>query len=123
MAGLVIVLVLVAVVIAWFTINALREKVQEREQVDEVLHDREMPTLEYSVPTGQDPVVILAALERAGYTATADPNHAHQRVFIACPDGVERHRAHVRSVIESANVTTPQHGVPMQNEVRFRDEQ
>src|SRR3954447_10303685 len=122
MAGLAIVLVLSLVVIAWVAFAAFRGKVREREQVDEELHDERVPTLEYAVPTGQDPVVILTALEREGYTATVDATHPQQVVLIACPGGVDRQRAHVRAVIESASVTTPQDGVPLEQDVRFLDE-
>lgn len=98
----------------------LREQSIERDRIDKQLHDAHTAKLEYSVPTGQDPVVILAALEHAGYTASVDPHHAHQVVLVACPHGVESERTRVRSLIASASVTTPEDGVPL--EVRFRDE-
>lgn len=122
MLGVLILTVLVIVALAGIVLYVVREQVAERERVARELHDDRTPTLEYFVPTGQDPVVILTALERADYRATVDPNHAHQLVLVACPGGVERHRAKVRSVIESASVTTPQDGIPLEPEVRFRDE-
>jgi hypothetical protein len=123
MLGVLIATVLVIVALAGIVLYVIREQVAHREKVDRELHDEQTPTLEYLVPTGQDPVVFLVALERAGYTATVDPHHARQVVLIACPDGVDRQREHVRSVIESASVVTPEGGVPPEPEVRFRDEE
>jgi hypothetical protein len=100
----------------------VRHHVKQREQVDTELSDDRAPTLEYEVPTGQDPSVILAALHKGGYTATVDPSGAHQIVMVHCPAGRDRERARVRSLIESANVTAPDDGVPISVDVRFRDE-
>jgi hypothetical protein len=122
MLGVLIATVLAFVAILWIVLYVVREQVSRRAQVADALHAPETPTLEYAVPTGQDPTVIVAALERAGYTATADPNHAHQRLMVACPDGLQSERERVRSVIESASVTAPQDGIPVEAEVRFRDE-
>ena len=122
MLGVTIATVIGVVALIWIVLYVVREQVSARQRVDEALHADETPTLEYAVPTGQDPAVILAALERAGYTATADPHHAYQRVLIACPDGLDRQRARVRSVIESASVTAPQDGVPIEADVQFVDE-
>jgi hypothetical protein len=120
--ALAFVITVALVALALIVLYVVREQVKLREQVDEDLTGGSTPTLEYAVPTGQDPAVILAALERAGYTATVDPTHTHQIVLIACPWGVEPERASVRSVIESASVTAPQDGVPLEVDVRFRDE-
>src|SRR5215212_2949052 len=103
--------VVIAVVVAWFTGRGAGFVRRHNEVHEELTSDR-TPTLEYVVPTGQDPTVILAALDRAGYTATSDSTHPNQRVLIECPDGVEEQRGDVRSVIESASVTTPEDGVP-----------
>jgi hypothetical protein len=103
-------------------LRLLRASSIEREVIDHELHDEHTPTLEYAVPTGQDPVVILAALERAGYTAVVDPHGAHQVVIVACRGGVDRERAQVRSVIESAGVVRREEIVPASVDVRFRDE-
>ena len=90
----------------------LREQSIARERIEEELHDPHTLTLEYSVPTGQDPAHILAALERAGYIAGVDPHGVHQVVVVRCPEGPDRARTSVRALIESAKV----------GEVRFRDE-
>jgi hypothetical protein len=122
MAGVLVATLVAVIALVWIMLYALRQHVSRRERIDEELHQDATPTLEYDVPTGQDPTVIVAALDRAGYTATSDPHHSHQLVLVACPAGLDRERAHVRAVIESASVTTPQDGVPLQADVRFRDE-
>lgn len=90
----------------------LKEQSVARERIEDELHDVSTPTLEYTLPTGQDPVAILAVLEGAGYTAGVDSHGTHQVVMVKCPDGPERARAKVRALIESAHVGA----------VRFRDE-
>jgi hypothetical protein len=117
-----IVILVALVALGALALYLLKEQSIERERIDKELHDERTPTLEYIVPTGQDPVGIMAALERAGYTASVDPHHTHQHVLIACPGGIDRQRAQVRSLIASAGVTTPEDGVPVRVVVRFRDE-
>jgi hypothetical protein len=90
----------------------LRDQSIARERIEHELHDEHTATLEYSVPTGQDPVPILAVLERAGFTAGVDSHGAHQVVMVKCPHGPGQDRTKVRSVIESAHVGA----------VRFQDE-
>lgn len=99
MFGVLIATVIAVAAIVWIVMYVVRQQVVEREQVSEELHAPQTPTLEYAVPTGQDPTVIIAALEKAGYTATANPHHAHQRLLVACPEGVDRERERVREVI------------------------
>ena len=122
MIGVLLATVIAIAALIWIAVYVFREQASRSIKVSEELNDDRTPTLEYAVPTGQDPAVILAALESAGYTATADPHHAHQRVLVACPDGVDQQRSQVRSVIESASVTAMDDGVPIQPDVRFRDE-
>jgi len=110
------------VAIAALVLYLLREQSLARERVEAELHDPGTPTLEYVVPTGEDPVVVLAALERAGYTAGVDTRGARQVVLVKCPDGTERSRQKVRSVIEAAGVSTPKIETQSRADVRFRDE-
>jgi len=107
-----IVILVALVALGALAMYVLRQQSIEREQVEAELHDSSTPTLEYSVPNGQDPVHILAALERAGFTAGVDSHGAHQIVMVKCPDGPDRARARVRSLIESVSDGSP----------RFRDE-
>jgi hypothetical protein len=117
-----IVILLGLLIIAAFVLYLLREQLRRRARIDEELHDDQVPTLEYAVPQGQDPVVILTALERHGYTAMVDTHGTGQVVMVRCPGGVDRDRAHVRALIESANVTTQDDGMPLRTDVRFTDE-
>jgi hypothetical protein len=74
---------------------------KRREEVATQLADAGTPSLGYHVPEGHDPAVPLAALHAAGFTAGTDPvDTRHVRVW--CPGGVDRVRAQVRAVIESA---------------------
>lgn len=122
MAGALIVALIAAAALVWIALYVLRQQTEARAQVDKRLLDEQTPALEYDVPAGQDPAVLLAALERAGYVASTDPRPTHHVVMVLCPDGIERERGNVRSVIESASVTSHEDGVPLQVEVRFRDE-
>ena len=117
-----IVILLALVVIALVVLYMVREQVRRRAWVEEELHDDRVPTLEYAVPQGQDPMVIINALQRDGYDAMSDTHGGAQVVMIRCPAGVERERAHVRSLIESANVTSEDDGMPLRTDVRFTDE-
>jgi hypothetical protein len=123
MAGVLVVVILALVALVWIVVYVVREETAKRERVDHVLHEERTPTLEYAVPTGQDPVVILAALEREGYTATVDADHDHQIVLIACPAGLDRQRAQVRSIIASADSSSlDDAGGRVDVDVRFLDE-
>ena len=51
-------LVAIGALVLWI----LREQSLDRERVEAELHLPDTPTLEYVVPTGEDPVVVLAAL-------------------------------------------------------------
>jgi len=116
------IVILVAVVgLLALVLYVLREQSLDRDRIDKELHDGHTPTLEYVVPTGQDPVGILAALERAGYTAAVDSHGTHQLVLVACPDGRDTHRDQVRSLVASATVVAPG-GTPPPGGVHFRDE-
>ena len=111
--------------LAVITLYVVREQtgfLRRHEQVDEELHSDRTPTLVYEVPVGQDPTVILAALQRTGYDATSDATHPRQTVLVGCPGGIEGERERVRAVIESASVTAPDDGVPVAAPVRFSDE-
>ena len=81
------------------------------------------PTLDYRVPPGQDPAVLLAALAQEGFTASVDPRDTHL-VRVSSPAGPDRDRAHVRSVIASVRTTGIDSGAPHDpGAVRFTDEE
>lgn len=113
------------IVLGLIVLYVVREQTgffRQRSETRRELESDRTPTLEYDVPTGQDPTVIMAALEQAGFTSTVDPQHAHQRMLIAYTGDREAARTRIRPVIESASVTTPDDGAPVPTVVRFRDE-
>jgi hypothetical protein len=106
--------VVLLLLFAWFAWAGRREA--ERQIPDDV------PALEYLVPAGQDPVVVLTALGKEGYTASADHTQ-RQLLRIACPLGTDKERPRVRSVIGSVHTTALDTGMPMDpGPVRFVDE-
>jgi hypothetical protein len=73
--------------------------------VDE--HEEPRPeTLRYDVPEGQDPVVVMSALRRAGYEPTSELVGGSTTVIVPCPSGAARERARVRDVVAGASETT-----------------
>jgi hypothetical protein len=121
MAFWIVGLVALVAVIA-LVMRLLKEESISREKVQAHLHDASTPTLDYVVPTGEDPVLVVAALERAGYTVAVDPHGAHQVVLVECPGEREAAREKVRAVIESAHVGASSQGTPAPTAVRFSDE-
>jgi hypothetical protein len=114
--------VIVVIVLAVLGFVGVRAWVFARQrQTDEIVGPG-IPSLEYVVPDGQDPVVVLTALSADGYTATTDPA-APNLVHIACPAGLDRERPRVRATIQHAGVTAVDTGVPFEpDQVRFVDE-
>jgi hypothetical protein len=112
-----IVLVLLVLGVVW-----LRRWGADRQRLADELNRPDTPTLEYTVPEGQDPAAVLLALENDGYVATTDPTDT-LLVRVHCPAGLDRERARVRAVIETVGVTAIDSGVPVHDgPVRFRDE-
>ncbi|MGY2875795.1 hypothetical protein ACVW00_002985 [Marmoricola sp. URHA0025 HA25] len=114
--------VIVAGVVLAVATGRLGGSLRRHKEVQDALLSDRTATLEYLVPTGQDPAVVIAALHKAGFTAATDPAPSGQRVLIECPEGVEHQRGDVRSIIESANRSTQQEGARLDLGVRFSDE-
>jgi hypothetical protein len=122
MGAILIPVIAVIVVVAIFWIVGQRWAVG-RKRVSDDLAAPATDTVDYLVPSVQDPAVILAALEAEGFTATTDPAQTHL-IHVSCPAGRERDRAHIRSVIASVHTTAIDSGAPFEAEnVRFSDEQ
>jgi hypothetical protein len=86
-----------------------------------VLERPETETLEYAVPPGQDPVVVMSALGSGGFTTRMDSSG--EVLHIHCPDGREQARARARTVISEADESAIEHGRPVGHDrVRFLDE-
>ena len=110
-------IVLVAVLV-WFAVQATRWAAA-RSQVDHDLARPGVETLDYVVPEGQDPAVVVAALQENGLEAAPDIG-AKQRVHVAARG---HEREHVRSIIESVETSAIQDGAPVPPVVvRFEDE-
>ena len=100
----------------------LKDESLTRERVQAHLHDDATTTLDYVVPTGEDPVVAVAALERAGYTVAVDSHGAHQLVVVEYAGEPDQARATVRAIIDSAHAGATMDGRPAPSSARFRDE-
>lgn len=98
----------------------LRRVVFALDETDGKLHQPDARIVAYAVPEGQDPAVLLAALERAGYEAITEEQRGATHLLAACPD--ERDRDIIRRVIEGVH-TTSFDGVPIDvGHIRFDDE-
>jgi hypothetical protein len=121
--GALLIPIIVAIVVLVVLVVGIRQWGARREHLTTELADPATPTLDYRVPAGQDPSVVLSALDLEGFTATTDPVDT-QLVTIHCPAGPDRDRARVRAVIGSVHTTGIDHGAPHEpGEVHFVDEQ
>ena len=114
------VVVLVALgILAAILLSRLVPRGRRRVELEDELSRPGAPTLDYVVPAGQDPVVLLTALSSAGYPAVTDPEDS-DLMHIACPSGRDRDREHVRATIARVHTTALDAGVPMEPaDVRF----
>jgi hypothetical protein len=104
--GLIIAIVIILIVlgvVVYMLSGAAAFKTMKAADNDEAAG---VDTLRYHVPTGQDPTVLLAALQEAGYVVSPDLDNGEHVVTIACPQGREQERPKVRAVIGRANSTT-----------------
>jgi hypothetical protein len=125
MAVAMIFLLVVVAVIAVIVVVAMGgrgSKLARDREVDRILVDKgRVETLEYVVPTGQDPAAVVAALQREGYNAVRKADQGEELVLVPCPAGQDRERAHVRAII-SGTTTTIEDGAPIEERVHFQDE-
>jgi hypothetical protein len=120
MPGLIIIVVAVVVLAAVVLFWMLRWS-KDRAATAEALEGPATETLDYAVPTGQDPVVVMSALETHGFTARLD--QSGEVLHIHCPDGREQARDRARAVITEADSSAIEHGQPLDHgRVRFLDE-
>jgi hypothetical protein len=113
-------LVLVAVLV-WFAFRASRWAAA-RTEVDAHLGEPVVETLDYVVPEGQDPAVVVAALHENGVEAAPDIG-AKQLVHVACAPTDNGERERVRSIIETVKTSGIDAGAPFDaGAVRFEDE-
>lgn len=111
-AALVVVAFLAA--LAW----VLRNRNVDEAAKERSLQSDETPTLTYLVPPGQDPAVLVAALEQSGFDASADVVGGPQRLLVGAHQG-RPDREKMPSIIEDAI----DHAKPVDaRPVRFVDE-
>lgn len=115
-AMLVVAFLVVGLIVAF----ALRRWTLDEAQTEARMHTPEAHAVAYDVPVGQDPAVLLAALERAGYQAVSDMSRGVERVLVACPG--EQDRAQVRSIIEHVHSTSFEGAEINVAHVSFEDE-
>jgi hypothetical protein len=97
-----IVLVIVVGVVAVLLVKRMSARETE---VQDTLSGREVPSLRYRVPEGQDPASVLVALRNAGYVATADDSGGgNAGVLVSATDGDEPDRETVRAVIAGSSL-------------------
>lgn len=105
----------------WFLFRASRWAAA-RSEVDAHLAEPAVKTLDYVVPEGQDPAVVVAALQKNGLEVAPDIG-ARQLVHVACASDREAERERVRSIIQSIETSALEDGVPVDAVVvRFEDE-
>ncbi len=114
-AMLIVAVIAVGLFLAW----GLRGMVFSERDTENWLHRPGAHTLEYVVPVGQDPSVLVAALGHAGYTAVAELHSGTEVLVVECPEGERRQ---VRSIIEASRTTTVYGGELALGTVRFEDE-
>lgn len=124
-AGIVIIaLLVIAGILIWFFLGGAALGKSAESGTDRGLPEQSVDTLRYTPPAGQDPAVVVAALEVAGFSAESHTNTDAGRVVIACPGGADGDRERVRRIIASANTSSLSDavGMPMDREIRFDDE-
>lgn len=119
-AFVVVVIIIVLAVIVMAAVRFLHRQAAHQDEVKAAPVDM----LRYRVPEGQDPAIVVAALQKEGFEAMPDVQGAgaSHDVLIPLSDGVEQHRAHVRSIIQSTeqiNFEGDQRQIP---QVKFADE-
>lgn len=118
--GIVVVVVVLGILVAigvWKTHRAASEAATTGHQVLAPVESQ----LRYRVPTGQDPVVLIAELGREGYDAVPLFEGGHNYVVISCEDP-EADRPRVRRIITEVSKTSPEGNEFDTDGVLFEDE-
>jgi hypothetical protein len=123
---LAVVVVIVLGVFAALIANARRQAVHH-----EHTRDADIDLLRYHVPEGHDPAPVIAALQHEGFEVLPDARRTDRHdLLIPCREGKDRHREHVRAVIEGVDAINlegdpagrPGDTAPAGRGVRFADE-
>ncbi len=120
--GIVVVVVVLGILVAigvWMTMRSTKHASGTGHQKLDPVEGR----LRYRVPTGQDPTVLIAALEREGFEAVPLFEGGHNYVVVSCTNP-EVERPRVRGIIAESSLTSPEgntfdaEGVVFEDEVR-----
>ena len=115
-----VVIVLVVAVVAVLALFWMLRWSKERGATAEALESAGTETLEYPVPPGQDPVVVLRAGVRGFH---GEPRRHRRGRADPLPGRAEAARPLARAAIARADRTAIEHGAPLGGEaIRFRDE-
>ena len=109
--------------ILWFVLSgyAARRSVKETAPGG-APDDPGVDTLRYRVPDAQDPTVLIAHLEKAGYRSTLDEVGGDKILAIACLDGRDDARTRVRTAIQEVDTTGLEGARLNPGRVTFEDE-
>lgn len=113
-------LVVAFLVVGLLVALALRRWTLDEAHLEARLHEPGAHTVIYDVPNGQDGAVLLAALDRAGFTAVSGMDRGVEQVLVDCP--TEQDRSQVRSVIEHVHRTSFDGADMPVAQVSFEDE-
>lgn len=114
--------ILVIAVVAYIAFIVLGARASAAADQSDPAEAPRTEVLRYDVPDGQDPVVVVSALRKAGYDPATDLVEGSTTVVVPCPAGVDRERAHVREVIAGASETTLEGPEFDPGRVTFEDE-
>jgi len=98
-------------------------KVAKKAEAQTSPGDPRVETLRYRVPDGQDPAVLIAALDGAGYTSDVVPEEGAKLLVIGCPAGRDRERARVRNVLAQNHMASLEGPSIDPGKITFVDEQ
>jgi hypothetical protein len=117
------ILVVVVLVVLWFVFHGYAAAKADRGTgSDRAVSDPRTETLRYLVPDRQDPAVVMAALEKAGYPTAVEHVRAGRFVTVACPDGSDKDRSRIREIIGGADATSLEGPTFDPGPVTFEDE-
>jgi hypothetical protein len=103
-------------VISMVALVLIRSASLDHEATRTRLHEVSADTLAYDVPNGQDPVELILALSKAGYTAIEELGGGRRQLLVACPGSQTAARPRVRAVLQ-------EHCASEVAAVRFVDEE
>jgi hypothetical protein len=120
--GIGIILLIVIAAIAWpFLTGRAGQKAGKEAQRQEP-GAMTTETLRYRVPDGQDPAVLMSALEQAGFRTAMDEQVAEKYLVVTCPHGREQDRPEIRTLLEGADSTSLEGPQVRTGRVTFEDE-